>query len=415
MAQRFYYAGHTYELSLTDRTWTEAQAQALSLGGHLAVVTSAGEDSAIYTNAAATAALGSAPSAPDGGDAVYLWLGATDLVTEGTWVWLNGSAVSGYTHWGSGEWGTEPDNFLGLQDAMGMGLEAWPAPTGGIGVAGEWNDINILNSLYAVFEWDFLLGTAGSDSLVGTAGNNLLQGMGGNDTLNGGGGADIMLGGSGNDTYLVNHTGDRVLETTTQTSTTNAGGIELVKSSLTWTLGQFVEKLTLTGNSAIHGTGNTLANTITGNASGNTLKGGAGNDTLAGGGGADTLQGGTGNDSLTGGTGADIFLFDTTLNPTTNVDTIQDFKPIDDTIHLDHDLFTAFSALDNATLPQAAFRKGAGLTTALDASDRIIYDTATGSLHYDADGVGGSASVRFAILGVATHPAITYQDFFITA
>ena len=414
MAQRFYYSGHTYELSLTGRTWVEANAYALTLGGHLAVVTSAGEDSAISTNAAATVPLGSAPSAPDGGGAVYLWLGATDLLTEGAWLWLSGSPVSGYTHWGSGELGAEPDDFLGMQDAMGLGLEAWPAPSGGIGVAGEWNDINVLNSLYAVCEWDFLLGTSGNDALVGTSASNLLEGMGGNDTLNGGGGADIMLGGSGNDTYLVNHASDKVFETTTQTSTTNAGGVELVKSSVTWTLGLYVEKLTLTGNAAINGTGNTLANTITGNAASNLLKGGAGNDTLSGAGGADTLQGGTGLDVLVGGSGADIFLFDTTLNATTNVDTIQDFKPIDDTIHLDHDIFTAF-AVDNTALPQAAFRKGAGLTTAQDATDRIIYDTTTGALHYDADGVGGNASVRFALLGVATHPSITYQDFFITA
>jgi Ca2+-binding RTX toxin-like protein len=51
-----------------------------------------------------------------------------------------------------------------------------------------------------------------------------------------------------------------------------------------------VENLTLTGTSAINGTGNALANQITGNSGANTLDGGAGADTLSGGLGADRFQ-----------------------------------------------------------------------------------------------------------------------------
>ena len=67
-------------------------------------------------------------------------------------------------------------------------------------------------------------------------------------------------------------------------------GIDTVRSSVTLTLGTNVENLTLTGTSAINGTGNTLNNTLIGNSAANTLTGGAGNDTYDGAGGNDTYS-----------------------------------------------------------------------------------------------------------------------------
>src|SRR4029077_20237326 len=119
---------------------------------------------------------------------------------------------------------------------------------------------------------------------------NTLTGNAGNNVLDGKAGADIMIGGAGNDTYVVDNAGDVVTE--------NLGeGVDLIQSSVTFTLTATLENLVLTGASAVNGTGNALANTLTGNAGVNTLSGGLGNDLLDGGAAADTLKGGAGDDT----------------------------------------------------------------------------------------------------------------------
>ncbi len=133
-------------------------------------------------------------------------------------------------------------------------------------------------------------GTAGNDWVKGGTGNDDLTGGNGNDYLNGGTGTDFLIGGKGNDTFVVDNIGDIIAEGLND-------GIDTVESSITWTLKTNLENLTLTGTTAINGTGNTLNNIITGNAADNVLTGGLGNDTLTGGAGADTLIGDAGNDS----------------------------------------------------------------------------------------------------------------------
>ena len=55
------------------------------------------------------------------------------------------------------------------------------------------------------------------------------------------------------------------------------------------------------------------------------------------------------------------------------------------------------------------FVKGAGVTSAADSSDRIIYNTTSGALFYDADGLGGTAAVQIALIG--NKAILTSDDF----
>jgi uncharacterized delta-60 repeat protein len=136
---------------------------------------------------------------------------------------------------------------------------------------------------------DHLLGLGGNDSLTGGAGDDLIDGDGGNDSINGGAGVDTMIGGGGNDVYYADNTADVVTEALNQ-------GSDVVVSSASYTLSDHVEALVLTGT-AVSGTGNDLANSLSGNGMNNVLNGGAGNDVLNGGAGADAMTGGADNDT----------------------------------------------------------------------------------------------------------------------
>jgi Ca2+-binding RTX toxin-like protein len=124
-------------------------------------------------------------------------------------------------------------------------------------------------------------GNALANYIEGAAGNDRLDGRDGDDFLNGGAGADQMIGGSGWDIFVVDNAGDQVVEAA-------GGGIDQVRSSISYTLGGNVEDLVLTGAAPLNGTGNGLVNYIYGNAAANVLDGKAGADFLAGGGGNDT-------------------------------------------------------------------------------------------------------------------------------
>jgi Ca2+-binding RTX toxin-like protein len=132
---------------------------------------------------------------------------------------------------------------------------------------------------------------SGNDTLYGKGGNDELYGGTGRDTLDGGAGVDTLVGGKGDDTYIVDSTTDIIKEY-------ENGGEDTVRSSVSYTLGDWLNNLTLTGNQSINGTGNSLNNIIKGNDADNILKGGAGNDNIDGGDGTDTIYGEDGNDTL---------------------------------------------------------------------------------------------------------------------
>jgi Ca2+-binding RTX toxin-like protein len=137
-----------------------------------------------------------------------------------------------------------------------------------------------------------------------------------------------------------------------------------------------------------------------------------GDDILVSGAGNDVLDGGLGNDTLTGGNGTDYFDFTTALSASSNVDTITDFNRSDDFIRLDNAVMAGLGATTGA-LSEAAFVSGEGRTTSADTLDRIIYDTTTGDLYYDADGTGSTSAIKIALIGTSTQTALDHTDFLV--
>jgi Ca2+-binding RTX toxin-like protein len=221
--------------------------------------------------------------------------------------------------------------------------------------------------------------------IFGGGGNDILNGgtAGGRDVLDGGTGADQMTGGSGNDTYYVDNEGDSIFEAS------NGGLSDVVYASASYTLtaGAAIELLStisIADTTAIDLKGNELANNVWGNS------------------GANVLDGGAGADNLTGFGGADTFAFTTALGGG-NIDIIYDYQSGVDRIGLDDAIFTGLAP---GALSASAFVVG---TAAADADDRIIYDSATGRLFFDADGNGAGAAVQFALL--EGKPPLTWLDF----
>src|SRR6266581_601881 len=200
-------------------------------------------------------------------------------------------------------------------------------------------------------------GTAGDDVLTGTSNFDAIFGLDGNDTLDGGADHDSMLGGPGNDVYIVDNTLDAVTELAGE-------GTDTVRSSATYTLSANVENLTLTGTSAVNGTGNTLDNVLLGNSANNTLNGGAGNDTLDGGAGADTLVGGLGDDTYAVDNAGDVI----TENAGEGTDTA-----------LATATYTLGSNVENLTLMGTAAIGGTGNDTLIGGAGNDTLDGGTGN------------------------------------
>ncbi len=232
---------------------------------------------------------------------------------------------------------------------------------------------------------DDIQGGTGNDRLYGGAQGDWIEGGSGDDTLDGGIEADELIGGVGNDTYILRDN-DLVTEVAGE-------GTDRASSSASFAVatGVSIELLTTTnsaGTTRIDITGNEVSQTLVGNAGTNLLDGKGGNDTM------------------TGGAGADSFQFSTALGAG-NIDTITDFNVAADTIRLENAVFTGLAA---GSLSSAAFRRN-DTGIAGDSSDRIIYETDTGNLYFDADGTGAGGRVRFAVLDMEL--VLTNLDFLV--
>lgn len=99
--------GNHYYLSTNQLSWQQAQLQAQSNGGHLAVIPNA-QTNSLLANALPTG---------------FAYIGLTDEITEGTFLWVDGTPLS-YTNWNPGE----PNNAGGGEDYVA------------ISNTGTWND-----------------------------------------------------------------------------------------------------------------------------------------------------------------------------------------------------------------------------------------------------------------------------------
>ena len=228
---------------------------------------------------------------------------------------------------------------------------------------------------------DFLSGCSGNDRLQGEDGNDQLFGGRGDDILSGGKGEDSLWGGQGNDIAFGGGDNDRLW---------GESGDDIL-------IGDDGDDLIYGGAGSDYLLGGSGRDHLWGNAGQDILNGGSGDDLLFGGAGNDTLVGGRGDDIIFGGGGADRFQFSNLLSQ--GIDCIKDFQ----------------SGLDKIIISAIGFGGGleAGKTitakqflvttssTATTAEQRLIYNSTTGGLFFDADGFGlDSSSVQFATLFV---------------
>ncbi len=222
--------------------------------------------------------------------------------------------------------------------------------------------------------------------LTGNEAANAITGNAGANTLDGGAATDVLTGLGGNDIYIVDRGTDVVVEAA-------GGGQDTVRSLSNYALAADAEVEVLETTNAA-GTGNF---SLTGSDFANTIRGNGGNN---------TINGGLGSDLLTGGLGIDSFVFGSALGAN-NIDRISDLAADTDRIRLDNDVFGAL--LTKGALSGSFFALAA---TALDGDDHILFDSATNSLLYDDDGVGGVAAVTFATVTILSG-SISAADFLV--
>ncbi|NBR40337.1 MAG: hypothetical protein EBT93_13130, partial [Alphaproteobacteria bacterium] len=185
-----------------------------------------------------------------------------------------------------------------IQSAQGVALESFSSAVGDATLPGSGSNPTNPNAdtpispftfssersisrrgLSNTFQHLILTGTA--EAGYGNTQDNTITGNDADNTLDGLAGADTMIGKGGNDTYFVDSEGDVVTELANE-------GTDTIQSTITYTLADNLENLTLLGSAAINGTGNSANNILTGNAAANVLNGNGGTDSLIGGRGNDT-------------------------------------------------------------------------------------------------------------------------------
>src|SRR5919204_3481052 len=264
-------------------------------------------------------------------------------------------------------------------------------------------------------------GTTGNDTLIGTNADDSISGLDGSDYISARAGNDTVVAGNGNDWIDMNmggasSYGNDVIDGGAGFDTLEFGGYVANPIVVDWAAGTITGGgVTVSFANIERVFGSNFADQMTGDANANNLTAASGDDTLRGAGGGDTLwgevgndrlEGGAGNDWMNGGAGNDTFAF--REFGSTNSDTIDDFATSVDKIALDAAAFTTIGSSGNFVAGDARFYAAPGASAAQDSDDRIVYNTTTGQLYYDADGVNGAAPQLIATLRPGT--ALTAAD-----
>ena len=159
------FEGHAYEFIDTPMAWNDALSFAENKGGTLVQINSFQENTFLTDFLLKTTT--SRINWPFRVVGLYSWLGGSDQDLEGAWKWSDGNDVSVSAQTSRSMWGngpgfgvsqTEPDNYLGAQHCLALGLEQWPAgnsEVGYLGKIGQWNDIDCTNELQFAIEYDY--------------------------------------------------------------------------------------------------------------------------------------------------------------------------------------------------------------------------------------------------------------------
>ena len=129
------YNGNDYQLTSSSLTWTQAQAEAESLGGNLVSINDADEEAWLKETF---------------GEDEGFWIGINDAESEGNFEWVSGDPVT-YTNWAPGE----PNNYQQNQDYGRINF----------GATRQWDDAAAFVLFRGIIEFDRNITESGAISL----------------------------------------------------------------------------------------------------------------------------------------------------------------------------------------------------------------------------------------------------------
>ena len=127
------YNGHRYKLITEEKSWKDAEAYCVSLGGHLVTITSEEENSFIQSLINKST-----------------MIGLSDAAEEGAWSWVTGESLT-YTNWAKNEPNNQSNEDYVLMQVKGtwndghLDREKWPFIC-------EWDGTTVPNKTYSVEE-----------------------------------------------------------------------------------------------------------------------------------------------------------------------------------------------------------------------------------------------------------------------